>query len=105
MASLADRQTLVIALGGGEPAALQRVLARGRGRRTDPLDGTEAEALTCLLRRRPRTRGIAQRAGGAFLHHRHHGFMIGGVGLDLLVQIAKAEAKRFVSEKLGISLA
>ena len=29
---------------------------------------------------------------------------VGGVGLDLLVQIAKAEAKRFVSEKLGISL-
>jgi hypothetical protein len=29
---------------------------------------------------------------------------VGGVGLDLLVQIAKAEAKRFVSEKLGIPL-
>jgi hypothetical protein len=29
---------------------------------------------------------------------------VGGVGLDLLVQIAKAEAKRFASEKLGIPL-
>jgi len=30
--------------------------------------------------------------------------MVGGVGLDLFLQIAKAEAKRFAIEKLGISL-
>lgn len=29
---------------------------------------------------------------------------IGGVGLDLLFQIAKAEGKRFASEKLGLPL-
>ncbi len=29
---------------------------------------------------------------------------VGGVGLDLLVQIAKAEGKRLITEKLGIPL-
>jgi len=29
---------------------------------------------------------------------------VGGVGLDLLFQIAKAEAKRFAAEKLGLPL-